>query len=111
MTADYLEPMNQAPQRRPRAPITRSFLLRGSGLIFFLATTSGCGLLGDSGTDGGGDGIFDYEPEYTYQPQRPLPDAITTFAPFEDTLQPDNSLPDEYDSYSPASSEEKVPQD
>lgn len=111
MTADYLEQMSQARRRRPRAAITRAFVLRVFGLMLLVVTTSGCALLGDSGTDGGGDGIFDYAPEYTYQPQRPLPDAITTFAPFEDTLQPDNSLPDEYDSYSPASSEEKVRQD
>ena len=111
MTTDYLEQMSQARRRRPRSAITRSFVLRVLGLIMLLVTTPGCALLGDSDPDGGGDGTFDYQPEYTYQPQKPLPDSITTFAPFEDTLQPDNSLPDEYDSYSPTSSEEKVPQD
>ena len=111
---DYSEQRNpgllrsKGPQRRPQCRKIKSVFRCVAMTLVLLLLTSGCSLFADSESISDDDST--YEPELTYEPQRPLPDSITTFAPFEDTLQPDNSLPDRFDSYSPTQSETRLSQ-
>lgn len=111
---DYLEQRNpdllrsEIARRRPECVRDKTIFLCAAVFLALISLTSGCSLIGDS--DSISDDDSTYEPELTYEPQRPLPDSITTYAPFEDTVQPDNSLPDRFDSYSPTQSEKRLSQ-